>query len=245
MHAVLSGRAGWQVVALHGELVATEAPGLHALLTRLVLEGPDGVVCDLSAVTGIDDPCIGVIADMPSWGYPAGRVITFCGAQGQVAAQLEVFEVGRIVPLYATLAEAAAAPARPPVLTARVTLSADPVAPHRARRFVRQTCQRWQHLALADDAELVASELVANVVQHADCLAELHLELSQSALYIRVRDFADSPVRLREAATDSEDGRGLRIVSALSRAWNSYQHPDGGKIVWAALAWPVGAEETS
>ena len=42
------------------------------------------------------------------------------------------------------------------------------------------------------------------------------------------------PVR-RDAPADSEQGRGLQIVEALSAHWG-WRHEDGGKAVFAVLA---------
>jgi len=194
MRTVLHGEAGRPIVALDGDFGLAEAPTLRRLLMKLVLDGPDCVVCDLTALTSIDDHCIGIFTDMTVWGRWSDRLITLCGAHGQVADQFEAFGMGRYLATYDTLAQAlAAAPAHTSRLHARLELQADPSAPYRAREFVREMCRRWQHQVLADDAELVTSELVTNVIRHAQGFAELRLELTESSLHVAVRDLGNCP----------------------------------------------------
>lgn len=50
----------------------------------------------------------------------------------------------------------------------RAELQASLLAPRQARAAVRQALSTWGLAALADDAELLAGELVANAAEHAD-----------------------------------------------------------------------------
>ncbi len=55
-----------------------------------------------------------------------------------------------------------------------------------------------------------------------------------------VSDSSPEGPAMREAPTDSDQGRGLRIVEALSAHWG--WHPeDGGKAIFAVLAKEAGA----
>lgn len=93
----------------------------------------------------------------------------------------------------------------------------------------------------ADDAGIITSELVTNAVQHvcADGTETIGVTLTRvwnpAAVTVAVTDSSpQGPVR-RDTPADSECGRGLQIVEALSAHWG--WHPeDGGKAIFAVLA---------
>ena len=93
----------------------------------------------------------------------------------------------------------------------------------------------------ADDAEIVTSELVTNAVQHVrdDGTETIGVTLARvwnpAAVTVVVSDSSpEGPVR-RDTPADSEQGRGLQIVEALSAHWG-WRPEDGGKAVFAVLA---------
>jgi anti-sigma regulatory factor (Ser/Thr protein kinase) len=94
--------------------------------------------------------------------------------------------------------------------------------------------------SLVDDALLVVSELVANVVRHAHTVSTLELELAAdgSRLRVALADGSSTAPRLRHAHASSEDGRGMGILAALSDRWGIELHV-GGKRVW----WEVDLDE--
>jgi serine/threonine-protein kinase RsbW len=110
-----------------------------------------------------------------------------------------------------------------------------------ARCLVRAALDYCRLGDYADDAEAIASELVTNAIQHADLDPAENIGVSLmrvwsgEAIGIVVTDSSPvPPVRLKTAA-DSEHGRGLQVVEALSVQWG--WHPeDGGKAVYAILA---------
>jgi anti-sigma regulatory factor (Ser/Thr protein kinase) len=93
----------------------------------------------------------------------------------------------------------------------------------------------------ADDAEIIASELVTNAMRHAshDPAEKIGVNLmriwSGGAIAVVVTDPSPiPPVRLSTTA-DSDHCWGLQVVEALSLCWD--WHPeDGGKAVYAILA---------
>ena len=93
----------------------------------------------------------------------------------------------------------------------------------------------------ADDAEIITSELVTNAVQHvrdngaqAIGVTLMHAG-SPAAVTVVVSDSSpQEPVR-RDTPAGSEQGRGLRIVEALSAHWG-WHREDGGKAIFAVLA---------
>jgi len=98
----------------------------------------------------------------------------------------------------------------------------------------------------ASNAEIVTSELVTNAIQHVhgDGTETVVVTLVRSwnleTVTVIVRDSSPEGPVMREPSADSERGRGLRVVEALSAYWG--WHPeDGGKAVLAILAKAAGA----
>lgn len=106
--------------------------------------------------------------------------------------------------------------------------------PGRAREWVRDICATCGLDARADDAALIVSELVTNVLLHAntDCLVVA--ELGGGTVRVAVMDEDSRDVRPVAAADSAERGRGLQIVAALSDAWGIDYQP-AGKSVWFTL----------
>lgn len=115
-----------------------------------------------------------------------------------------------------------------------------PGSPHSARmaRFYLRAALAYHGLGgYADDAEAVAAELITNAVTHAPApvvtLALTWMERSM-ALGIVVTDSNPLPPVKRDPGKDTEHGRGLHIVEALSTRWG-WQPRDPGKAVYAIL----------
>lgn len=105
------------------------------------------------------------------------------------------------------------------------------------RTWSRVVLAEWHLSPLADDAELILSELVTNAVVHASALKMGVCLLSDRArLVMMVSDPCPRmPVRADEdRAPDAISGRGLVIVGALAQSWGAYRVPQG-KVVWALL----------
>lgn len=111
-------------------------------------------------------------------------------------------------------------------------------------------CRRTLRLVLAihgrphlsEVAELVATELVANAVQHTKGPAALRIRWAHGVLRIGVWDTDPTPPRpTAPAATLAEAGRGLALVRGCAGEWGWYplgpaQLPGGnGKFVWCEL----------
>jgi hypothetical protein len=87
---------------------------------------------------------------------------------------------------------------------------------------------------VCEDAALVATELVANVVDHAGTPCTLTVGMDGDELLIEVRDFYPCPPpRPLPADPNGRRGRGL-LVAAVSSRWGVAPFPDG-KSVWALL----------
>jgi anti-sigma regulatory factor (Ser/Thr protein kinase) len=146
-----------------------------------------------------------------------------------------------------------AAPERPRVVrmpsdwwdapaVATCTLSATAQAARSARKFTRNTLIEWGLAALADDAEAIVAEFVANAISHAARMAGAQMQTIGLRLLRRtgevmcaVLDPCDSAPVLREPSRTDEAGRGLLMVDALSDVWGWSPVTGRGKAVWAIL----------
>jgi anti-sigma regulatory factor (Ser/Thr protein kinase) len=110
-----------------------------------------------------------------------------------------------------------------------------PESARRARDFVRAQFIRWGLPGCAEDAALIADELVSNALNYApETPFSVMLRRDHGSPVIEVADGSpDLPV-LKPPDFLAESGRGLHIVDALSLAWDSYP-VSGGKVVWAKL----------
>lgn len=132
-------------------------------------------------------------------------------------------------------------------------LGALPTAPKLARMFTRLVLPGWDLASLADDSELVISELTSNVVRAATgldgCprydirgrLPVLWVRLLSDRTHLRAEVWDDLPSELgtprpRQATRDDETGRGLDLVRSLSLDWGWDHLPaHDAKRVWALL----------
>ncbi|MBD3143724.1 ATP-binding protein [Microbispora bryophytorum] len=127
----------------------------------------------------------------------------------------------------------------PDVRRASWVLPTAPSSTSRARRLVRATLRDWAGSVDGETpevAELLVSELIANVLRHGRGEPVLTLLLQDGVLRCEVEDEARVPVRVRDTSPDEEEsGRGLLIVESLSRSWGVCP-TSRGKAVWFELA---------
>jgi anti-sigma regulatory factor (Ser/Thr protein kinase) len=117
------------------------------------------------------------------------------------------------------------------------TLPSTPYSVQMARFYIRAVLI-YHHLGdYAEDAEIVTSEIMTNAVKHADAQT-IGLELTRlegsRAVVIVVTDPSPLPPVKRDQADDTESGRGLHIVAAISQRWGWRPH-GAGKAVFAIL----------
>jgi serine phosphatase RsbU (regulator of sigma subunit)/anti-sigma regulatory factor (Ser/Thr protein kinase) len=117
--------------------------------------------------------------------------------------------------------------------TTELDLQAEPAAVPRARQFVRDSLRSGLD-ALADDAQVVVTELVTNAVLHGGAPIVLRVITGDSSARIEVQDSGMVLPVVPLQSTDAMTGRGLRLVASLAQAWGIDPVP-GGKLVWAEL----------
>ncbi len=125
--------------------------------------------------------------------------------------------------------------------TVRAELPADLTSPRQARAAIHQALAAWHMDQLSGDAELLASELVANAAEHGDG-RPIGLSLRRHAepggrpgVLCEVTDTAPPIPQQRQAGPDAERGRGLAIVAALAQS-SGVRASQAGKTSWFTLA---------
>jgi len=115
--------------------------------------------------------------------------------------------------------------------TASFALPPAPPSIQAARHVVLALLRAWDVPQDRDDAALLVTELVANVVDHVggDDFLTLELEASEDRLRIAV------PPVVQELSRERPRGRGLLMLQAIADRWGSDDHR-GGKRVWFELA---------
>jgi anti-sigma regulatory factor (Ser/Thr protein kinase) len=125
--------------------------------------------------------------------------------------------------------------------TLHAELPADLTSARQARATVRQALAAWGMDRLSDDAELLASELVANAAEHGDgqpisLALRRHAEPDgQPGITCEVTDTCPAVPQRREPSADTERGRGLAIIDALARS-SGVRASQAGKTSWFTLA---------
>ncbi|MFJ8724636.1 ATP-binding protein [Streptomyces sp. NPDC093269] len=121
-------------------------------------------------------------------------------------------------------------------IRARRALPRDRSAVRHARRLAAHQLTQWGLEGLADATRLIVSELVTNAVRHGTGPIELRL-VRHRVLTCEVSDTAAFIPRPHRARTTDENGRGLFLVTNLSRRWGA-RSTSGGKVVWAEQELP-------
>jgi len=109
-----------------------------------------------------------------------------------------------------------------------------------ARNLVRRTLYAWGLESLADDAELLVSELTTNAVRairYVSRTISLRLVLTDRLL-CEVGDDNHALPLLCHPPPTSETGRGLDLIDHLASHWGSTR-TDTGKLVWFVLRLPA------
>ncbi|MFC3572543.1 SpoIIE family protein phosphatase [Streptomyces yaanensis] len=110
----------------------------------------------------------------------------------------------------------------------------DPQALRAARRTIRAAVRAWGAGERSDEIELVADELITNVLLHTEGSAIVTLRILHGhdrRLRVEVEDSSSALPRMREAGDSGVSGRGLLLVDRLTDVWG-VEARGGGKAVW-------------
>ncbi|WP_189938182.1 SpoIIE family protein phosphatase [Streptomyces sulfonofaciens] len=113
-------------------------------------------------------------------------------------------------------------------------LPEDPIAAGLAREHVRRQLGAWHLEELGTTTELIASELVGNVIRHATGPIQLRL-LHSRTLICEVSDSSLTTPHIRHPSLVDEGGRGLQLVAAVAQRWGT-RPTATGKCIWTEQA---------
>ncbi len=103
-----------------------------------------------------------------------------------------------------------------------------------ARRLVRDHLRDCGQPHFVDDAELLVSELVGNVVLHVGGTVAVRAHATPAELLLEVTNTSPVTPQLRAFSATSGTGRGMRLVHSLS-AEHGVRLTDHGKTIWVRL----------
>jgi anti-anti-sigma regulatory factor len=237
LRIVVETHPGGTLVRAIGTLELAGYPRLRDTLLACSAEEPPGIVVDLSRLAVAHAALLALFTtvwlQVSEW---PGTPLLLAAPSPAVAELLGRTGVSGYVPTYPDCAAAlAAVPAPAPRRRVRVQLAGDTTSAARARQVVEETCQRWGLDALGESAQLIASELVSNVVRHTGCAPSLRLEWNGTQFVVAVSDGDPQPPRLVDARPSHPSGRGMRLVEHASVHWGYAPTAAGGKVVWASL----------
>jgi anti-sigma regulatory factor (Ser/Thr protein kinase) len=127
--------------------------------------------------------------------------------------------------------------ARWTAVSTTATLDAAELSAREARQLVRAVLSDARVSQDATEtALLLVSELVTNVVLHADGRPVLDVAVQPERLRISVSDTSGVPPQVRIHNPPLADhGRGMLLVDSLSARWGTEPRDPAGKCVWFEL----------
>ncbi len=223
------------VVRVSGELNVSSYSVLRDGLLKIATDAPDGLVADISELVIGDSSLVSVfsliamrIGDWP--GIPF-TVVAGAGQRGLLNRHV----VDRYVPVRADLAGATAALDHPVRHRCERAFPRTEGTSAQIREFVTAKLVEWEVPELTEDARLIATELVENVLRHTTSAPKLRLDLRRGVCTVAVADQDTRPAMLLERLSPFEPGMGLKLVTQVARTWGCSRSWAGGKVVWAVL----------
>ncbi|MFJ4963128.1 Histidine kinase-, DNA gyrase B-, and HSP90-like ATPase [Streptomyces sp. ADI96-02] len=119
-----------------------------------------------------------------------------------------------------------------------VELQALPSRIGQVRRIISAQLRYWHLDPLIDQAALGVTELLTNVLRHAqpDKSCTVDIELLLDRLTVSVHDHDPRLPMVNEADSFATSGRGLALIAAFSQSWGVRPSGPAGKAVWFTLA---------
>lgn len=223
------------VVRATGELNLGSYPTLRDGLLKIATDAPDGLVADISALTIADPSLVSVfsLVAMRIGDWPGIPFTLVAGAGHQEV--LSRHAVDRYVPVCSGVAAAVAALGHPVRRRCESVFPRADGTSAQIREFVTARLREWEVPELAEDARLIATELVENVLRHTTSEPKLRLDLRRGVCTVAVADEDTRPAVLLERLSPFEPGMGLKLVAQTARTWGCSRSWAGGKVVWAVL----------
>jgi len=224
------------VVTATGTLTSATASRLRDGVLKFATDAPECLVVDIRGLTVDHDRLFSVFsviaARVGDWPGVSFALVTDRPDQ---LAGLRARSVGAFVAVRPDVVTAERHRDRVPRRRAVREFPSSSFASTMARRFVDETCARWAVPEFTGDAQIIATELVENTVEHTTSPARLRLELRGGLFRVAVGDEDPRPAVLRERLRPVEPGLGLRVVAQTARSWGCSRSWLGGKVVWAVL----------
>jgi anti-anti-sigma factor len=220
------------VVRAAGAMSVASVPALRRVVQKAFTDHPALLLIDVSALEVIDDVTVTAFAALARQGAVADVPVMLVAPAPGLDEQLNALGINHSVPIYASEESArTAVAALPGSWLLQADLDPVPSATVTAREMADQACTQWRLRELADMVSLVATELVANAVQHAGTRITFALSRRPSYLHIGCRDRSHAVPR---RGGDDTDSRGLMIVESIASGWGFTPTLDG-KVVWATV----------
>ncbi|HET6709147.1 ATP-binding protein [Amycolatopsis sp.] len=230
------GRDGETTVArVTGELNLASYPVLRDGLLKIATDAPEGLVADISELAIADSSLVSVfpLVAMRIGDWPAIPFTVVASAGHRVALSRHVAD--RCLPVRTDLAAATAALDHPVRRRCEHVFPRSDDASAQIRDLVTDKLGEWGAPELAEDARLIATELVENVLRHTTSAPKLRLDLRRGVCTVAVADQDTRPAVLLERLSPFEPGMGLKLVAQIARVWGCSRSWAGGKVVWAVL----------
>ena len=134
------------VLQLGGDITASDTAELRRHLAELLVNDTgDMVICDLSRIRSADPQALTVLATPHGQPDAPGPSVCLAGAQGEVAAVMELLGLSHLVTTVGSVEEALGLDrSESPRLCEVRLLPRGPSAPRLARRFALDVCTRWE-----------------------------------------------------------------------------------------------------
>ena len=228
--------SAYGVVRISGVLRAASAVTIRNAVVKCLAGQPNAVILDLGSLR-VDDPAaVAVFASVArnAARWP-GAPVLLCAPDPETRRVIRSAAVCRHIPVFPTMEEAMAGVDRTAPVELSATLLPAVGAARKARELVTEACARWELPHLAGPACTVVTELVNNVVVHAQSPMDVTLRLRDRHIMVSVRDESTDPPQARgPISPTSPGGRGLMMVAAVAETWGHTAVPNG-KVVWAVL----------
>lgn len=110
------------------------------------------------------------------------------------------------------------------------------------RRYVRRQVMGAGAEELADDAALVAAELLANALQHGAPPVLIGVEARPGRVRLEISDASPRWPVVAPLNDANMTGRGFVLVDAVSTSWGVHREVHGGKTIWCELMSSAGED---